>query len=158
MSHHLDANFLKKHIKTGSTEDGACLTRHEKRKENDSCSHMWQGYEKAVSDSGVYNNKCGPLINKKYKSGARPGKIIPIFPKGLKIDEDGPVDQTAWNIPKGNNFKSWVVPYWNNAHHVIPNGVLSSVIAKAGGDDRRLVLSYVRVCSARSTTSTTKST
>ena len=55
MSHHQDADFLKKHIKEpDTTEGGACLNRHEGRKEN-SCSHIWQAMKKAENeDRPVY--------------------------------------------------------------------------------------------------------
>ncbi len=144
MSHHQDASFLKKHVKTGGTEGGACLTRHEKRQENNSCSHIWQAYVKATEEEagpvGVMYNwpKYQSLQGKSYKTGARKAKKG-IFPRGLAIDKTGP-EPHDWDVGKGQNFKDWRIPYWHNAHHIIPNGVLAECISGAAGEDSRLSL------------------
>lgn len=140
MSHHLDARFLKKHVKTGSTEGGACLTRHEKRQPDNSCSHIWQAYVKATEADGkaLYDwPKYQSLVGKTYKTGARHAKQG-IFPRGLAISDTGPQPH-AWDVG-GSNFQSWITPYWHNAHHIIPNGVLAHCIAAAADGDTKLTL------------------
>lgn len=150
MSHHLDANFLKKHVKTGSTEGGACLTRHEKRQENNSCSHIWQAYEKALEKENgagsIYNwPRYESLRGKTHKTGARETfdkktkKKKGIFPRGLELEAKGP-EPEEWDLTKKGNFQDWRKPYWHNAHHIIPNGVLADRIALAAEGDTRLTL------------------
>lgn len=144
MSHHLDERFLKKHIKTGNTGGGACLNRHERRKENNSCSHQWQGYKKAESDPGVYDYpKYASIVGKQHKTGARTAKRGNIFPKGMQLSTVGP-NPYDWDIggqkTTANNFKDWRIPYWHNAHHIIPNGVLAECIADASAEDKSLRL------------------
>ena len=143
MSNHLDDRFLKKHVKTSSTGGGACLTRHEKRQKNNSCSHIWQAYEKAeAEESGpdsIYNYpRYKSLVGKKHKSGARMARKG-IFPRGLKIEETGP-QPNEWDLGKPGNFQSWTKPYWHNAHHIIPNAILAECITEAASESWRLYL------------------
>src|SRR5688572_22787210 len=108
MSHHLDHRFLHKHIQKEGTQARACLNRHERRKENNSCSHQWQGYKKAESDSGVYDyDKYASIVGKQHKTGARMAKRG-IFPKGMQLFTAGP-NPYDWDIggkkTNANNFK-----------------------------------------------------
>jgi hypothetical protein len=144
MSHHQDANFLKKHIKVGNdTEGGACLNRHEKRAEN-SCSHIWQAQKKAeTEDRPVYMfPKYKDLCGKTFQTGARLNAAkTAIFPRGMALTDAGPKPY-EWDPSMGQNFKDWRKPYWHNAHHIVPNAVLNSSISDAAADtgDSRIAL------------------
>jgi hypothetical protein len=144
MSHHQDADFLKKHIKTGSTEGGACLNRHEGRQANNSCSHIWQAQVKAeTEDKPVYRYpKYASLVGKTFQTGARKSwKKQTIFPRGMQLTASGP-KPGDWDPGAHGNFTDWRKPYWHNAHHIVPNAVLNGSIEEAGSEtgDSRVVL------------------
>jgi hypothetical protein len=140
MSHHLDANFLKKHIKSGDGKGtgGACLNRHEGRETNNSCSHIWQAYLHAESDSKVYNWKRYASLTDRYKTGARMAKKG-IFPKGMTLTKKAPLPR-QWDLGVGNNFQDWREPYWHNAHHIVPNAVLNASLEKAANGNSSVTL------------------
>jgi A nuclease family of the HNH/ENDO VII superfamily with conserved AHH len=144
MSHHQDANFLKKHKKEAGTDGGACLNRHERREENNSCSHIWQAVVRAeTDDKSLYKwPTYQPLEGKRFETGARWNKKqTAIFPRGMGITRKGPKPH-EWDPGVGGNFKDSRVPYWHNAHHIVPNAVLNGSIQEAGdtAEDRRVVL------------------
>jgi hypothetical protein len=41
-------------------------------------------------------------------------------------------DRPEWSVLSEGNFEHFKVPYWHNAHHIIPNGALKAAIAKVG--------------------------
>ncbi len=41
-------------------------------------------------------------------------------------------DEPALSVLRPGNFEHFKVPYWHNAHHIIPNGALKTAIATAG--------------------------
>lgn len=146
MSHHQDANFLKKHIKTGGTEGGACLNRHEGRESNNSCSHIWQAQVKAETDDKPVYQRYNALIGRTFQTGARKNdRKDTIFPRGMQLTAKGP-QPGEWDPGVNGNFTDWRKPYWHNAHHIVPNAVLNGSITDAGdaAGDRRVVL-LVRV-------------
>lgn len=115
-----------------------CLNRHISAFEDgDTCSHRWQAYEKAKGDSKVYNwRKYAELLNKKVKTSAilfPNGKLWPPwYRQTLNLKEE-----KAWDIDDGpnksKNFREKCnVPYWHNAHHLVPNAELKGAIATAG--------------------------
>jgi hypothetical protein len=141
VSHHLDADFLKKHKMSGAADGsgGACLNRHEGRKENNSCSHIWQAYLKAVSDPTVYNWKKYEALTTRYETGARVSKKRNIFPAGMTLTRKAPTP-LEWDIGVGANFQDWRKPYWHNAHHIVPNAVLNASLEEAAQEDMRVTL------------------
>ncbi len=54
--HAFDKNLLKLHKPTGSTEGGACLTRHISNVTHSSCSHRWQARQRAATTDGAWYN------------------------------------------------------------------------------------------------------
>jgi hypothetical protein len=114
--HLYDKKILKKHVRTGSTEGGACLNRHISGVTVSSCSHRWQAKMRASepTDSGWYN--------------------WPAY--------DGAAPKGAWDVSASmsdKNFsESFSVPYVHNGHHILPNAVLNECIDEATTRDARL--------------------
>ncbi|NTX13033.1 AHH domain-containing protein [Myxococcus sp. CA056] len=106
------------HHTAGGTEGGKCLNRHESRKPNNSCSHIWQATKKAQSDDGLYNWP-------RYKD--MPG-TIQVFFQGREA-EAGKPQKGDWDVKAGNFDTHCDVPYFHEAHHVIPNSTLSTTIS-----------------------------
>jgi hypothetical protein len=105
VDHKFDKLFLECHVATGKTEDGACLTRHISGVSQSSCSHRWQARERAKAEDKSWYN--APLA---------PG-----------VPQDG-----TWNVDdEDKNFHDSTVPYWHQAHHLIPNRVLANGINTA---------------------------
>lgn len=150
MSHHLDDNFLKKHKRETLADGtgGACLNRHEKRQPNNSCSHIWQAYEKAKAEDpvpmqGVMYNwpKYDSLVGRQYNSGSRwSKKMQDWFPKGLGPPDPMGPSAGDWDLTHADNFQSWIKPYWHNAHHIVPNRVLTNVLLKTADKNQSLYL------------------
>jgi hypothetical protein len=133
---HQDASLEGKHIKTGGTEGGACLTRHAGRQENNSCSHIWQAVVRAETDDKKWYKAPAydKLIGKRFKTGARrTARDRSIFPRGMTLSKEGP-KPGDWDPGKGQNFKDWRIPYWHNAHHIVPNAVLKGSMMAAAED------------------------
>lgn len=108
-----------------------CLTRHQKRQTGNTCSHQWQAVEQARAHASVYNYPT-------YKELCRKSTELHYFrPSATAVRRMRPAPY-EWNVGRGDNFQHFRVPYWHNAHHIIPNGVLRSGIAKAGKGDSRL--------------------
>lgn len=136
MSEKQHAKDLKK--LTGHKVGGACLNRHVTEvKEGDSCSHRWQAYLNAKDHAKQLYN--WPLYKplseqssiKTSVTKLAGGKIFPDwYKRSLK-----PPKKNEWNVDQGKNFKSkCYVPYWHNAHHVVPNSELRKAILKVGED------------------------
>ncbi len=134
MSEKQHAKDLKK--LTGHKVGGACLNRHVTEvKKGDSCSHRWQAYLNALAIAeDVYNWKHYKQLSaqssiKTSVTELAGGKIFPDwYKRSLK-----PPKKDEWNVDKGKNFKSkCYVPYWHNAHHVVPNSELRKAILKVG--------------------------
>ena len=138
-----------RHQQAGGTEGGACLNRHVPDwKRNNSCSHRWQGYERAVEDKARYN---WPRYQALAESGAKvrtaqglskKGNLFPPWyqaelaapRKTMKRGVDGKwVEAGDWDLDHGDNFQSKCYrPYWHEANHVIPNSSLKKAIAEVG--------------------------
>jgi hypothetical protein len=44
----------------------------------------------------------------------------------------------AWDLGRGKNFTTWMMPWWHNTHHVIACGEFSTVFSKE--DEQKLIL------------------
>ena len=144
-----DKNLKGKHKPVkGSTEGGACLNRHDGSREQNgrgalkavSCNHRWQGFKKALEKQATYNWPAYEALSKNKTLAmalrARSGTRRVPAPNG---------ENKAWDVTaQGNNFRtSCNVPFWHEAHHLVPNSVLKSCIAKVG-DGKPLQDVYVK--------------
>lgn len=135
-------NKLNHHTAANTTEGGKCLNRHEGRAKN-SCSHQWQGFKKAQSDKALYNWP-------KYKDVGRRKQIF----LGPKVkDEPSTVSkwisapgEKEWDVAKWNttnitggrvqnHAQLCNVPYYHEAHHVVPNSTLRETLLQQFGKD-----------------------
>jgi hypothetical protein len=151
--HKFDKDWVGLHEKIGGdTEGGACLARHEPYNEN-SCSHQWQAYEKGLEHSGMYNYPAYESVTEPFATAGweTSGGTYPMVSRKLGIlyplamDPPQPGD---WDIGRGKsktfqtssgsetfeNFKTFTVPYWHNAHHIIPHSVLNNAIREETED------------------------
>ena len=150
--HTLDEERLPgRHKQASGTEGGACLNRHVPDwNRNNSCSHRWQGYERAVEDNKLYNwpryralaeseatvhtaqgrSKKGNLFPPWYQEELAAPRMT------LKQGVNGEsVEAGDWDLDHGDNFQSKCYrPYWHEANHVIPNSSLQKAIAEVGAD------------------------
>jgi hypothetical protein len=132
---------------------GKCLTRHESAfKKGDKCSHRYGAYLQIKSDQGYYNypkykSFCGPGS---FRTNAyRAGGSGATFPSWYTLTKRQP-RKGDWDVGKmgalpGSSVKSIEnftthasVPYWHNAHHIVPNSTLSEKIDDAGASDGRI--------------------
>jgi hypothetical protein len=127
-----------------------CLTRHQGRQENNHCSHQWQAYVKAEEQFKLYNWRAyESLLNQRFDSGSRETKKgkkrqekagyvfdveRDVFPPGHALEQNGPKKAKDWDIGKFKNFKHYLTPWWQNAHHIVPNRTLSQAIDEACAD------------------------
>ncbi|HYO57919.1 AHH domain-containing protein [Archangium sp.] len=151
-----DANHLKDlqamlpHKRTGAVEGGKCLNRHEVGFKQYSCFHKWQAFVRATEDSRYYNwpryenaakeqmpgkghEVLGTrAIKRKARRGeaTSPGRGIYL----VRMDKPSPGD---WDVDWGrHNFKyDCNTPYYHEAHHIIPDSILQTVIQKVLGAD-----------------------
>jgi hypothetical protein len=134
--HSFDEDILNKHVQTGGIDGGKCLNRHiSPYQENNSCSHRWQAYKRALDDPQLYNDKA-------YEAAYRvPGKRVnywtPWFQRSERVSRRRP-NPGDWDLGEYTKFdnggkvpnfrKSCKWPYYHNSHHIIPNGVLNGSI------------------------------
>jgi hypothetical protein len=116
-NHAFDRDDVQKHKKTSGTEDGQCLNRHIPTYRKSSCSHRFQAVERAANDDSSWYEGYTPVIQ-------REGETLELYLKnfGVKTPKPG-----AWDV-KGRNFKKAKHPYRNQAHHILPNGVLNGCL------------------------------
>ena len=109
-----------------------CLTRHQKRAEGNTCSHQWQAVIQTQNHASTYDH---PTYHSLCVRSRGPTHFQPSISRRnlMKRPKCG-----EWNVGVGRNFQHFKVPYWHNAHHIIPNGSLRGAIAKAGKGDSRL--------------------
>ncbi|QDE65700.1 hypothetical protein BHS09_01010 [Myxococcus xanthus] len=144
-----DKNLTVKHKAVkNSTEGGACLNRHDGSREQNgkgvvkavSCNHRWQGFKKALEKKATYNWPAYEALSKQKSFAmvvrARSGTRRVQAPNG---------ENKAWDVTAGgNNFRtSCNVPFWHEAHHIVPNNVLKSCIVKVG-EGKPLQVVYVK--------------
>jgi hypothetical protein len=123
------------HKCTGAVEGGKCLNRHEVGFRQYSCFHKWQAFIRATEDSKYYNWP-------RYENEARDQLPADGHPfnagKGRiyfgNMGKPGPGD---WDVDWGKyNFKyDCNKPYYHEAHHIIPDSILQSVLMKVLGGD-----------------------
>ena len=133
---------LNAHEQT-SGANGACLTRHVGQYQDKcSCSHRFQAYEHAMADKTLYNGDAyASLVNNpkfaKYKRPEKKGawdleKSSTVY----RTDKSGKTNKLTVE-----NFRQWAtVPYWHNAHHVIPNSVLNGCLLDAAKNDMKIFI------------------
>lgn len=110
--------FRDKHIcYVDETEEGQCLNRHQARATN-SCSHQWQAFKRAEDDPSPYD----------WPAYQGMKKVTQVFFQGRKKEVPAP-GQGDWDVKKGNFDSHCNVPYFHEAHHIIPNSTLSKAIA-----------------------------
>ncbi|WP_437739445.1 AHH domain-containing protein [Sorangium sp. So ce302] len=109
-----------------ATEGGQCLNRHVGRMEV-SCSHSWQGFKKAELTSGLYDWP-------KYEGMKKTTLAVRCGTSGFRWRERKAPRPHEWDVGelgrrgKVNHKDSANVPYYHEAHHLIPNGVLNGCI------------------------------
>lgn len=117
---------------------GQCLNRHAQRQKDNSCSHIWQAFLRMYEDEVRYNYPA----YKSLSQGVRKTRIAgfgkhndnPNAPKSTAPPAIG-----AWDLPKtkssfdaaGGNFSLCYLPYWHEAHHIVPNSTLRTAIEVA---------------------------
>jgi len=164
--HKRKVSLKKLHQPPGGDPAKGCLTRHEKRKENNLCSHQWQGQLQAEADLELYRHDpkdgahsyhslCRKNQQDLFEVAVRSGKKGP-WPSGYGVQAKGEgngfwkkrptCEGKEWNPAKGKNFKHFLEPYWHNAHHMVPNRLLNTTIsdiAEAEAEDRAADLIYL---------------
>lgn len=123
-----------KHLPVAASDGGACLARDTKQfKAQWSCSHRWQALLKAEENPGAYNWPAYQSLARRApvqtSASVKDGKMFPAwYTRWLD-----PPKEHAWDVGQGENFKDkCYVPYWHNAHHLVPNGALRAAINEVG--------------------------
>jgi hypothetical protein len=131
-----------KHVQAGGTEGGACLNRHVSRWTRDnSCSHRWQAYERALEDRGRYDWPRYEALAReggKVKTAVGRDRKGQLFPPWYQEELDAPQvvrkgrrEAGSWDLEHGDNFRlKCYRPYWHEANHIIPNSTLQKAIAE----------------------------
>ncbi|WP_020405096.1 AHH domain-containing protein [Hahella ganghwensis] len=147
----------KEHATADTTEGGACLTGHKSSFTNfngkHTCNYRYQCYEQAKSHADI--KKCLHSYRDRLPTEPKPTSVYPTksgshYPARyctmLEVPEPGDWDiggperdierdtiaGKTITIKEGYNFTTDTWPYWNNAHHLIPKGTLSSAITNEG--------------------------
>ncbi|MFY0526212.1 AHH domain-containing protein [Archangium gephyra] len=137
------------HHPAGGLSGGKCIAKHEPPyKENCSCSHRWQAFEKALEKASQYevtdeqvrssgDKRWGLLFRGGAKAVTRlekRGETVALSSenKGMYRHEVQRPQKGDWDVARGKyNFK-WDCnkPYYHEAHHVVPDATLRAVIQK----------------------------
>jgi len=152
-THFFDIN-ADLHDPVEGTEGGACLVGHEgdyiNKKNAYSCNYRYQAVERAKSHKEIkkylhsYNDVIDqiavqypdniPTLARDCEKGIFPAGYSMKIPVPQKHDwdiEGPPKDlQRSYGekIIAKHNFTRQIWPYWNNAHHLIPKGILKKNI------------------------------
>jgi hypothetical protein len=116
------------------------------------CSYRWHAYIHAEIDSEIYNYPAyvDICISKNesgvFRTDARTTKAGGVYPEDYAQEWLGQFwrnkpthEGKEWDLGHGDNFTAdWRRPYWHNAHHVVPAGILKSAITATGDKDSRL--------------------
>ena len=123
-------NLPGKHFSEGGK---GCLNRHESNyKEGEKCSHRWQSYKAATADAKLYNWPAYQSLSNETRKN-RFSMETYWFQRFLTQ----PPAAGAWDLDKNTrgypNFR-WraSIPYWHEAHHIVPNSDLCNAILKVG--------------------------
>lgn len=127
-------NLPGKHFSEGGK---GCLNRHQKFKENDPCSHQWQGYKKALSDPDLYNWPAYKSLSVEVRKKRFFMETFWFVSKLTRPPLEGEWDLTHEfknrKKQKMKNFRSNAsTPYWHEAHHIVPNSELRGAILNVG--------------------------
>ncbi|PTL80012.1 AHH domain-containing protein [Vitiosangium sp. GDMCC 1.1324] len=137
------------HHTAGGPSGGKCIAKHEPPyKENCSCSHRWQAFEKALEKASQYevtdeqlrslgDGRWALLFRGGAKAVTRLAKrgetaALSSDNKGMYRHEVQKPREGDWDVARGKyNFK-WDCnkPYYHEAHHVVPDATLRAVILK----------------------------
>lgn len=117
-----------------STEGGACLTGHVSGRDSQgfvtevSCNYRWQAYKQALVQCSLYNSPAYESLSSNSK------KILMRLRFGFRWTS--PPKEGEWDVSKrrdSKNFRSSCnVPYWHEAHHIVPHGELRDAINDVG--------------------------
>lgn len=139
--------------------DGKCLTGHDGKYEEMTCSYRWQAHvvakEREVQANSTRYNVNN--IHERFLFGvktnaytAKSGKPHPSqyigkipYPQHGDWDLDGPKRLVPRNtfahqprdILPGSNFHDCYNPYWHNSHHMIPKSLFNKMIDETGTGD-----------------------
>ncbi len=138
--HKEDQDAGLSHLSSESADGsgGKCLNRHIGRKKEDSCSHIWQAFLRMHEDDEYYNWPRYESISSANRSRIK-GAYKAANPKNPNAPSSlsAPAEK-AWDIPEkdkfgksGTNFSICYLPYWHEAHHIIPNSTLRKAIEKS---------------------------
>ena len=123
---------------------GKCLNRHAPRQKNNSCSHIWQAFLRMYEENDSEgNNRYNYPAYESLSQGVRKTRIAGLYgkyndnpnapksmaPPGIK-DWDLPAAKSDFD-KEGGNFSLCYLPYWHEAHHIVPNSTLRSAIEVA---------------------------
>lgn len=142
---------IDEHEKTDG-DNGACLTRHvTSYEEKNSCSHRWQAYRHAEDYPHWYNypaykslcDVADPRSLKTYTAKTNKKlnrlKYLPTAGGWDLTAETDAWDNDKQTIRKFPNFRERAtIPYYHNAHHIIPRAVLNNCLYSAANTDVRL--------------------
>lgn len=149
-NHMQDLKAMLPHKRTGTADGGKCLNRHEVGFKQYSCFHKWQAFVRATEDSSHYNwpkyenaaKEQMPeqghevLGTKAVKTMARRGQATSAG-KGVYLVRMKKPKPGDWDVDWArHNFKyDCNVPYYHEAHHVIPDSILREVMEVAFGGE-----------------------
>jgi hypothetical protein len=159
--HFLSSGARSPHHVESGLENGGCLTGHQGRFTPDcSCSYRWQAVERSRSHRRpIYNldlteadkqrvfDERDPSVRVRrgflktsayFSTDKKTGKKTVINPAKYATQIKIPKDPRGWWIEKGKNFQGLIVPWWNNAHHMIPKGLLNKAIDDGARDNPRV--------------------
>jgi hypothetical protein len=131
LQHQADVDAGFNHV--SDKDNGACLTKHFGRyKEGEGCSFRWQSRRKMEShktlyDYPAYKKLCDPnLTITTAQFDTAPGSKFPRWPSWYSATLTPP-KPGDWNVNTGSNFRrKCYVPYWHEAHHIVPGSVLTN--------------------------------
>ncbi|HYO65365.1 MAG TPA: AHH domain-containing protein [Archangium sp.] len=143
------------HHPSGTVTGGKCFAKGHKSDydENCSCSHRWQAFEKAVDNADLYR-----LTDKQvralgggtwmlfFRGGdddasdlANRGRTVARFllNKQMYLLEVPKPKVGDWDVARSKrNFKSWCnLPYYHEAHHVVPDATLRDELLRVFGEE-----------------------
>jgi hypothetical protein len=144
----------------GDTEGGACLSGHSsEHSDRTSCTYRWQALHPAARERHPVYARLPKVSASAQRAFAKAGVPKGFLPTSRYVSKRGnpvplnyafqialPQHQDDWRvggptrpnftsasgqpIPSGANFTKQTWPYWNNAHHIIPKGLLNRMIDK----------------------------
>lgn len=127
-------NLPGKHFSEGGK---GCLNRHQRYKENDPCSHKWQGYQRALSDKGLYDWPAYEPLSVEVRKKSFLMETFWFVSKRTRPPEKGQWDLAhEFRNRKKRLMKNFrtnsSTPYWHESHHIVPNSELRGAIRNVG--------------------------